>query len=141
MFSLLLKDLISDFIFDPKKATGVDAIPPKIVKAAAPVISRHISNLANEMQAKEAYLTQLKSAQVTPIFKKDDPFIEKITAPSASCQRSQTYMDASSANNWLIILTQSSMTSHLPSEPFMAVRLLFCVLLKTGNRPLTITCM
>ena len=87
------------FYFDPKKATGVDAIPPKIVKAAAPVISRHIANLANEMQAKEAFPTQLKSAQVTPIFEKDDPFTEKNTAPSASCQRSQKYMNTSSANN------------------------------------------
>ena len=66
---------------DPKKATGVDAIPPKIVKAAAPVISRHIANLANEMQAKEAFPSQLKCAQVTPIFKKNDNFTEKNTAP------------------------------------------------------------
>ena len=66
---------------DSKKATGVDAIPPKIVKAAAPVISRHIASMANEMQAKEAFPTQLKSAQVTPIYKKDDPFTEKNYRP------------------------------------------------------------
>lgn len=65
----------------PKKATGVDAIPPKIIKAAAPVISRHVANLANEMQSKEAFPTQLKKAQVTPVFKKDDPFIEKKLPP------------------------------------------------------------
>ena len=34
---------------DSKKATGVNAIPPKIIKAAAPVISRHITSMANEM--------------------------------------------------------------------------------------------
>ena len=73
---------------DPKKATGVDAIPPKIVKAAAPVISRHIANLANEMQAKEAFPTQLKCAQVTPIFKKDDPFTEKNYRPVSICRPS-----------------------------------------------------
>ena len=67
---------------DSKKATGVDAIPPKIVKIAASVISRHIASMANEMQAKEAFQTRLKSAQVTPIYKKDDPFTEKIP----SCQ-------------------------------------------------------
>ena len=66
---------------DPKKATGVDAIPPKAVKAAAPVISRHIAKMANEMQAKETFPTQLKMAQVTPIFKKDDPFLEKNYRP------------------------------------------------------------
>ena len=47
---------------DAKKATWVDAIPPKIVKAAAPVLSKHIVSLANEMQAKEAFPTQLKNA-------------------------------------------------------------------------------
>ena len=52
---------------DPKKATGVDALQPK---AAAPVISRHIAKIANEMQAEETFPTQLKMAQVTPIFKK-----------------------------------------------------------------------
>ena len=36
-----------------KKATAVDAIPPKIVKAAASVISRHIASKANEMQVCE----------------------------------------------------------------------------------------
>ena len=62
---------------DSKKATGVDAIPQKIVKAAAPVISRHIASMANEMHAKEAFPTQLKSVHVTPFYKKDDPFTEK----------------------------------------------------------------
>ena len=33
------------------------------------------------MQAKEAFPTQLKCAQVTPIFKKDDPFTEKNYRP------------------------------------------------------------
>ena len=60
----------------PKKATGFDAIPPKAVKAATPVISRHIAKMTNEMQAKEAFPTQ-----VTPIFKKDDPFLEKKYCP------------------------------------------------------------
>ena len=64
-----------------KKATGVDAIPSKIVKAAAPVISRHIASMANEMHAKEAFPTQLKSAQVTPIYKKGCSFTEKNYRP------------------------------------------------------------
>ena len=37
--------------------------------------------MANEMQAKEAFPTQLKSAQVTSIYKKDDPFTEKKSPP------------------------------------------------------------
>ena len=84
---------------DSKKATGVDAIPPKIVKAVAPVISRHIASMANEMQAKEAFPTQLKSAQVTPIYKKDDPITEKITALSVFYQHPLKYMKVSSGNS------------------------------------------
>ena len=55
---------------DLKRATGVDAIPPKLVKAAAPVISRHIASIANKIQTKEAFPTKLKSTQVTPIYRK-----------------------------------------------------------------------
>ena len=82
-----------------KKATDVDAIPPKIVKAAAPVISRHIASIANEMQAKEAFPTQLKDAQVTPIYKKDAHSLKKITALSVFYQHSLKYMNVSSANS------------------------------------------
>ena len=84
---------------DSKKATGVDAIPPKIVKAAASVISRHIASMANEMQAKEAFQTRLKGAQVTPIYKKDDPFTEKNTVLSVFYQHFLKYMNVSSANS------------------------------------------
>ena len=77
-----IPDLCTLSYFDPKKATGVDAIQPKADKAAAPVISRHIAKMANEMKAKETLLTQLKMAQVTPIFKKDNPFLEEKQPPS-----------------------------------------------------------
>lgn len=60
-----------------KKATGVDAIHSKIIKAAAPVISRHVANLTNEIQTKEAFPTHLSKTQVSPIFKKDDPLHRK----------------------------------------------------------------
>ena len=39
------------FVIWPKETTGVDAVLPKIVKAAAQIISRHIANIANGMQA------------------------------------------------------------------------------------------
>ena len=66
---------------DPKKATGVDAIPPKVVKAAMPSLSQPICNIASAIICKETFPNRLKMAQVTPIFKKDDPFIpKKITA-------------------------------------------------------------
>ena len=44
-FSPVTESQVKKFIkrLDPQKATGVDAIPPKVVKAAAPVINHHIS--------------------------------------------------------------------------------------------------
>ena len=55
---------------DTKKATGVDAIPPKVVKAAMPSLSQPICNIANAIICKETFPNRLKMAQVTPIFKK-----------------------------------------------------------------------
>ena len=65
----------------PKKATGVDSIPPKIIKAAMPSLTLPICNIANMMLSKETFPSQLKKAQVTPIFKKDDPFVPKNYRP------------------------------------------------------------
>ena len=62
---------------NPKKATGVDAIPPKIIKAAMPSLTLPICNITNTMLSKETFPSQLKMAQVTPIFKKDDPLIHQ----------------------------------------------------------------
>ena len=66
---------------NPKKATGVDAIPPNIIKAAMPSLILPICNIVNTMLSKETFPSQLKMAQVTPIFKKDDPFIPKNYRP------------------------------------------------------------
>ena len=67
---------------DAKKTTGVDALPPKIIKAALPSLILPIRNIANEMQIKETFPSRLKMAQVTPVYKKDDPFIQKKLPPS-----------------------------------------------------------
>jgi len=61
---------------DPKKATGVDALPPKILKAASNIISQPITNIANHMIKNSQFPNNLKLAQVTPIYKKEDPFVK-----------------------------------------------------------------
>ena len=62
---------------NPKKATGIDSLPPKILKAASNIISQPIANITNRMLSDNKFPNSLKLAQVTPIFKKDDPFIKK----------------------------------------------------------------
>ena len=60
----------------------MDNIPPKIVKAAAPVTSRHIKNIVNEMQANFGVLpNSVEKSPVYPYLQKDDPFVDKNHRP------------------------------------------------------------
>ena len=59
-----------------KRATGVDALLPKVVKAAMPSLSQPICNIANAIICKKDL-----PWHVTPSFKKDDPFIPKKYRP------------------------------------------------------------
>ena len=56
-----------------KKATGVDNISAKIIKACAPAVSIPISNLINISFRSTEFPAGLKRAQVIPLFKKKDP--------------------------------------------------------------------
>ena len=66
---------------NPKKATGIDNIPPKILKYSASTISKPLSNIVNKMIETNTFPEDLKKAQVTPLFKKDDPFTMKNYRP------------------------------------------------------------
>ena len=66
---------------NPKKATGYDNIPPKILKCSANIICKPISKIVNNMINTNLFPNSLKMAQVTPVFKKDDPFIMKNYRP------------------------------------------------------------
>ena len=64
-----------------KKATGVDNLPPKILQVAAEAISAPLSNIFNKSIKNGQFSDDLKDAQVSPLFKKDDPFIKKNYRP------------------------------------------------------------
>ena len=66
---------------DPKKSTGVDLIPPKIIIAGSESLAIPIRDMANTIINRGQFPESLKLAQVTPIYKKDDPFIEKNYRP------------------------------------------------------------
>ena len=57
---------------NPKKATGFDQIPPKLVKIAGPVIAPVLVNLINASILANYFPDELKVASVVPVFKKDD---------------------------------------------------------------------
>jgi hypothetical protein len=58
-----------------KKATGVDGIPAKIVKVSKSVIAPQLSTLINITVDTDVFPDRLKKAQVTPLFKKNDPLV------------------------------------------------------------------
>ena len=66
---------------NPKKATGVDNIPPKILNCSAQSISVPLSRIVNKMIETNIFPDDLKKAQVTPLYKKDDPFVMKKYRP------------------------------------------------------------
>ena len=53
-----------------KKATGVDNLPPKILKVATEVISAPLSNIFNKSIKNGQFPDDLKDAQVSPCLKK-----------------------------------------------------------------------
>ena len=65
-------DEINKFIrnIDPKKATGPDKIPPKIIKLSANVIDSHFTNIINNDIDKNRFSKYAKVASVRPIYKK-----------------------------------------------------------------------
>ena len=57
---------------DPKKATGLNKIPPKIVEMSANVTDSHLANIINTDITKNAFSDKAKVVSVRPIFKKNE---------------------------------------------------------------------
>ena len=57
---------------NPKKTTGPDKIPVKIVKLAASVNDSHLTNIINNDLSNNAFSDSAKLASVRPICKKGD---------------------------------------------------------------------
>jgi hypothetical protein len=61
---------------NPKKASGYDDLPSKLIKLAAEPISEHITPLINESIMTSCFPDPLKYADVSPIYKKSDNLIK-----------------------------------------------------------------
>ena len=66
---------------NPKKAIGIDQLPAKLIKAGSEALAGPISTIFNLCAKLNQFPDDLKSAQVCPIYKKDDPFIKKNYRP------------------------------------------------------------
>ena len=65
----------------PKKATGVDIIPAKIIKCCMDPISDVLAGIVNESFKQSVFPANLKRAQVVPIYKKNDPLSKENYRP------------------------------------------------------------
>ena len=66
---------------NPRKATGHDGIPPKLLKLGAHVICNTLTSLVNMSISTSIFPNTLKYAEVTPIYKKDDMLDKKNYRP------------------------------------------------------------
>ena len=57
---------------NPQKIAGFDAIPSKIIKDSVTVLTSPLTNLCNTSVVESLFLSDLKYANVTPLYKKDD---------------------------------------------------------------------
>ena len=64
-----------------KKATGVDQMSARLLKASTPVTTHHICHLVNQSISSSIFPDRLKEAQVIPLFKKEDPLSKKNYRP------------------------------------------------------------
>jgi hypothetical protein len=68
-----------------KKATGVDQISCKFLKAGSPVLNKHLTTLLNNTITHSKFPNRLKEAQVVPLHKKKLSFRQ---TKLSSCQYS-----------------------------------------------------
>ena len=55
---------------DKKKATGLDMIPSRLLKMAASSVAPSLTAIFKKSMFTGIYLTEWKTARVTPVFKK-----------------------------------------------------------------------
>ena len=66
---------------DASKAIGYDGIPPKVLKLSCTVLDIPLTNLFNGCIVKGVFPSQMKYANVIPVFKKDNPLVKKNYRP------------------------------------------------------------
>ena len=67
--------------FNPRKATGFDEIPGKLLRLAYRELSSPLTFLINESISQNIFPDDMKCAEVSPIFKKDDKLNKKNFRP------------------------------------------------------------
>ena len=76
---------------NPKKATGPDKIPPKIVRLSANIIDSHLMNIINNDLSNDSFSNEAKVSTVQPIYKKKNCDKIENYRPVSICCFSKVY--------------------------------------------------
>ena len=84
-FSMVTEDIAFEKLvnLNVKKATGLDNIPPKLLKKGANILSKplHICRLINQSIKKSSFPNNLKMGEITSLFKKGNSLEAKNYRP------------------------------------------------------------
>ena len=75
-FSFSFQPVTAKYVWDllshpnGSKATGVDGIPPRLLKASAPASATPLSRLINYCLKQSCWISKWKSSNISPVFKK-----------------------------------------------------------------------
>ena len=97
---------------NPKKSTGFDQIPPKLVKASGESIASPLCNIINSSLETSIFPNALKCAEVIPIYKKADNLQKKNYRP-VSLLSSVSKIFEHVINNQLQVLSDRVLSKHI----------------------------
>ena len=100
------EDVIKEINLDASKASQEDDIPTKIIKENSDIFSNFIYQSFNNMTDVCIFLTSLKLANITPVYKKGSKN-SKENYRLVSCQISKNFMKGASLSQYQIILKVS----------------------------------
>ena len=114
---------------NPKKATGLDNIPPKFLKVAATELAPTVAKLANSMFQKNTFPSNLKGAQITPTYKKKDCLMKQNYRPVSVLTSLSKIMELFIADQLAIFLDKIlNKTVSAYRKNFSCQSLLICLI-------------
>ena len=109
-------DIISSF--DTTKGSGYDTIPTKLIQMSAGVITKPITSIVNLTIQTGTYPELLKTATVSPVFKKEDPLSKENFRPISVLT---VFLKDTTKINYYRTSTESCRTNFLLTEKAIAL--------------------
>ena len=109
-------DIISSV--DTRKGAGYDTIPTKLIQMSAGVITKPITSIVNLTIQTGTYPELLKTATVSPVFKKEDPLSKENYRPISVLT---VFLKDTTKINYYRTSTESCQANFLLTEKAIAL--------------------